>query len=97
MNPWHQIVETYLEGLNAREKAIFAGRALRRRTLRELGEQFGVCGERVRQIESRIFYRFKRYLASLPHLPPCSQGRRCWAEEAVFRILARHYCDILHG
>jgi hypothetical protein len=58
-------VLAYLEKLPRREAAILRDRILSStRTLEELGQQFGVTRERIRQIETRMRIRASAYLAS---------------------------------
>lgn len=54
----------FREGLEERERAIFDQRLLAEEpvTLRELGDQFGVSRERVRQIEAEVKRRLKDFL-----------------------------------
>ncbi len=57
-------VHTFCEGLDEREQRLVEGRILsdEPKTLAELGEEFGVSRERVRQIEARIVKRLREYL-----------------------------------
>ena len=59
-------VREFGEGLEGKEATIFHERMLAEdpKTLQELGEGFGVSRERVRQLESRLQVKLKKYLAS---------------------------------
>lgn len=50
-----------MERLSRRERAIFSARlrGKRKKTLAELGEEFGVSGPRIRQIEQKLIHRLK--------------------------------------
>jgi len=58
-------IKRFAEGLKDKEILIFQQRMLADQplTLREIGEQFGISRERVRQIEERIKKKLKAYLA----------------------------------
>ena len=57
-------VHEFAEGLDEREKRIVDARILAEepKTLQELGEEFGVTRERVRQLEARLVARLREYL-----------------------------------
>jgi RNA polymerase sigma-32 factor len=57
-------VKEFAEGLEAREQQIVEERILAEepRTLQELGDEFGVTRERVRQLEARLVKRLREYL-----------------------------------
>jgi RNA polymerase sigma-32 factor len=57
-------VKEFAEGLDAREQRIVDARILAEEplTLQEIGEEFGVTRERVRQIEARLVARLREYL-----------------------------------
>ncbi len=57
-------VHAFAEGLDARERQIVEQRILadEPRTLQDIGEEFGVSRERVRQLEARIVDRLREYL-----------------------------------
>ena len=57
-------VHEFAAGLDARERRIVDARILAEepKTLQELGEEFGVTRERVRQLESRLVARLREYL-----------------------------------
>lgn len=59
--------QEFRETLNVREKSIFDRRLLTDEpvTLREIGEEFGVSRERVRQLESELKVRLRAYLQSV--------------------------------
>jgi RNA polymerase sigma-32 factor len=57
-------VKEFAEGLEPRERQIVEQRILAEepRTLQELGDEFGVTRERVRQLEARLVKRLREYL-----------------------------------
>jgi len=57
-------VKEFAEGLEPRERQIVEQRVLAEepRTLQELGDEFGVTRERVRQLEARLVKRLREYL-----------------------------------
>jgi RNA polymerase sigma-32 factor len=57
-------VKEFAEGLEPREQQIVEERILAEepRTLQELGDEFGVTRERVRQVEARLVKRLREYL-----------------------------------
>jgi len=57
-------IKGFSEGLNEREETIFNLRTVAEEplTLLELGDCFGITKERIRQIESSLFDKFKGYL-----------------------------------
>lgn len=61
-----QKLREYGETLEGRDKIIFEERLLAEtpKTLKDLGEEFGVSRERVRQVESRLMDRMRAYLES---------------------------------
>jgi RNA polymerase sigma-32 factor len=65
------------EELEGKEKVIFQDRMLAEepRTLQELGEEFGISRERIRQIEARLKKRLRRYLQDrIPDLDSYPEG-----------------------
>jgi len=54
----------FAEGLEERDRILIKERVLAEepKTLSELGEQFGVSRERVRQLEARLVKRLREYL-----------------------------------
>lgn len=65
-------IKEALDKLNPRERRIISGRFLgeERETLAEIGEEFGVSKERVRQLESRALTKMK---SALKHAVPVPQ------------------------
>jgi RNA polymerase sigma-32 factor len=61
----HEKIGEFGKQLHGKEARIFEARMLadEPRTLQELGEEFGVSRERVRQLEKRVQQRLKEYLA----------------------------------
>ena len=59
-------VEEFAKTLEGKELEIFRARLLSEDpdTLQEIGEQFGISRERVRQIETRLKQRLKEYIQS---------------------------------
>ncbi|MFQ5697955.1 MAG: RNA polymerase sigma factor RpoD/SigA [Myxococcota bacterium] len=59
-----EYVERFAQDLDERENTILRERILaeERRTLREIGEEFGLTRERVRQIEARLVDKLREYL-----------------------------------
>ena len=59
-------IRAYGETLKGKEKKIFTDRLLSEdpKTLQQLGDEFGVSRERVRQIEKRLLGKMKKYLES---------------------------------
>ncbi len=57
-------VEEFVKTLDGKEREIFQARLLSEdpTTLQEIGEQFGISRERVRQIENRLKKRFKDFV-----------------------------------
>jgi RNA polymerase sigma-32 factor len=57
-------VKEFAEGLDERERRIVAARILAEEplTLQEIGDEFGVTRERVRQLEARLVARLREYL-----------------------------------
>jgi RNA polymerase sigma-32 factor len=57
-------VKTFAESLDARDRQIVEQRILAEepRTLQEMGDEFGVSRERVRQLEARVVSRLREYL-----------------------------------
>ena len=57
-------IHEYGAGLEGKESVIFSERLVAEdpRTLQDLGDQFGVSRERVRQIEKRLQTKLKKYL-----------------------------------
>ncbi len=69
----HEKLMEFAETLKDREKVIFESRLLSEdpKTLQELGQEFGVSRERVRQIEARLKKKLGKFLeASLPDVVP---------------------------
>ena len=67
-NVW---VEKALSNLTSRERQIIESRFLddRKLTLAEIGEEFGVSKERIRQIENRALEKMHAVLAEFPGRP----------------------------
>ena len=60
----HHTLEEFAENLSGKDLLIFRHRMIAERplTLQELGEEFGITRERVRQLEGRLMDRLKKFL-----------------------------------
>jgi RNA polymerase sigma-32 factor len=61
---FHEHIKRFGESLAGKDKRIFDARMLTEDplTLQQLGEEFGVSRERVRQLEKRLHMKLKAYL-----------------------------------
>ncbi len=61
---FHKHIEKFGEGLEARDKQILEERVLAEepRTLADMGREFGISRERVRQLEARLVQRLRDYM-----------------------------------
>ncbi len=93
---WVGVLHRFFQELEPREREVFEERELRKngRTLNELGEEFGVTRERIRQVQKRIARKIRRALAD-PKLAPF--GWRLFELSSTLRNGAPEWSSLLRS